>query len=224
MGRPAIVDTEDLLRVAREIFLAQGFAVPTATIARAAGISEGSIYKRFATKEDLFFAAMGFPEPTWAVGLRERAGQGEIRAALAELFLSLIDFFRELIPRTMMMWSCRALAHSSVLFQRPDSPVRRSVITLAAYLESEMALGRLRRTSSDAVARVLLGTAHNFVFYEIMGLDLRETTASPPPAVADPLRSEARDAHAFTEEIIDLLMHGLLPATSAIEAPLGPRP
>ena len=53
MGRPAIVDTEDLLRVAREIFLAQGFAVPTATIARAAGISEGSIYKRFATKEDL---------------------------------------------------------------------------------------------------------------------------------------------------------------------------
>lgn len=215
MGRPAIVDTEELLRVARELFLAQGFAVTTAAIARRAGISEGSIYKRFATKEDLFFAAMGFPpEPGWAAGLAERAGQGEIRQAMTDLFLALIDFFRELIPRTMMMWSCRALAQNPGLFQRPDSPVRKSITALAAYLEREIALGRLRRANPEAMARVLLGAAQNFVFYEMMGIDLRAAPAPTAPGTADlPPATEAPTA------IIDLLLHGLLPAAPMDEPP-----
>ncbi|HEY3835379.1 MAG TPA: helix-turn-helix domain-containing protein, partial [Bryobacteraceae bacterium] len=58
MGRNKTVSDEDLLGIARETFVEKGFAASTREIARRAGVSEGVLFQRFATKEDLFFAAM----------------------------------------------------------------------------------------------------------------------------------------------------------------------
>ena len=234
MGRPAIVDTEALLRVARELFLSQGFGVTTAVIARKAGISEGSIYKRFPTKEDLFFAAMGFPEARWADALPARVGQGRIAEQLAEILLAVIEFFRELVPRTMTMWSCRTLAEQSTFFQRPESPARRSLAALTGYLQAEIDQGRLRPVPAETLARVLLGAAQNFAFYEMMGINVSPESPEIPespqrslsaagdaPAPATVSAAAASDdsnpqalatgksAQRFSEEFIDMLMHGL---------------
>ena len=62
MPRPATISTEHILDVARREFLARGYGVSTSHIASEAGISEGTIYKRFVTKEALFRASMGLPD------------------------------------------------------------------------------------------------------------------------------------------------------------------
>jgi AcrR family transcriptional regulator len=199
MGRPSSVNTEQILQAARELFLEQGFAVTTAAIARRAGISEGSIFKRFPSKEALFFAALGIPEPAWVEGLKERAGQGDVRENLVQIMLSMTEFFRELVPRLMMMWSCRALADKDRMayWQRGDkeAPPLRGLAALCAYFERETSLGRLRVTAPEVAARMLLGAAQNYVLFEMVGIH-----------VGPPLPAEE-----FARSVIDLLLRGMLP-------------
>ena len=59
MGRPRLIETQAILEAARDTFLVEGVGATTGAIARRAGISEATIFKRFRTKADLFFAAMG---------------------------------------------------------------------------------------------------------------------------------------------------------------------
>ncbi|WP_006244640.1 TetR/AcrR family transcriptional regulator [Mycolicibacterium tusciae] len=47
-----------VLEVAYETFAAQGLAVPIDEIARRAGVGAGTVYRHFATKEDLFRAVL----------------------------------------------------------------------------------------------------------------------------------------------------------------------
>ena len=61
MGRPVHISKERILAAARSVFLEHGFSASTAKVAQAAGVSEGSIFKRFPTKEALFVAAMAAP-------------------------------------------------------------------------------------------------------------------------------------------------------------------
>src|SRR5215470_10839817 len=58
MVRPARITDSQILVAARDVFLEKGISATTAEVARRAGIAEGSIFKRFPTKEHLFCAAM----------------------------------------------------------------------------------------------------------------------------------------------------------------------
>jgi AcrR family transcriptional regulator len=200
MGRPPVVKTEKLLEAARRLFLEHGFAATTAAIARAAGISEGSIFKRFATKEELFFAALGIPEPAWIDGLKGRAGQGRVEDALAEILLQIIEFFRELVPRVTMLWSCRALGSGGpiALFRdRADAPPLRALRGLTDYFEQEARLGRIAIGSAEIAARLFLGSAQTYIFFEMLA-----------PATAPPAAEYARG-------VVELLLRGLSPDTNA---------
>lgn len=61
MGRHKTVTDEDVLAAARRVFEEKGHAATTRDVARAAGISQAVLYQRFATKDDLFLAAMAPP-------------------------------------------------------------------------------------------------------------------------------------------------------------------
>ncbi len=196
MGRPAIVSTEQILEVARELFLSQGFGVTTAAIARKAGVSEGSVFKRFATKEALFFAALGIPEQAWLTQLPGRVGQGDVRENLAQIVVSIIGFYRELFPRMIMLWSCRAMAAQGEMWKDvPESPPMRVLKALTQYLEGEMQAKRLRQANAEVVARAALGSAQSFVFFEMTGL------------------KPGGETHAaeFARELSDVLFLGLVP-------------
>ncbi|MCU1279386.1 MAG: Transcriptional regulator, TetR family protein, partial [bacterium] len=58
MARPTTISDESILEAARAVFLEHGLAATTAEVAKRAGVAEGSIFKRFATKAELFKAAM----------------------------------------------------------------------------------------------------------------------------------------------------------------------
>lgn len=196
MGRPASVDTEHILRVARELFLEQGYGVTTATIARRAGISEGSIFKRFPTKDELFFAALGIPEPTWIAEIPALAGQHDPQRNLEQIVQKLIAFFRELVPRMIMLWSNRAVAGAPFLGAK-ESPPSRGLSVLTGYFSREADLGRTRACQPEALARLLLGAAQNYVFFELYGVC--------------PLGGQPLSAQDFAHHIAEALWLGLKP-------------
>ncbi|MFC4140135.1 MULTISPECIES: TetR/AcrR family transcriptional regulator [unclassified Microbacterium] len=58
-GRPGGLDGADLLSAAREVFLDEGFAAATMdAVAASARISKQTLYRRFASKEELFAAVV----------------------------------------------------------------------------------------------------------------------------------------------------------------------
>jgi AcrR family transcriptional regulator len=62
MPRHKTITDDEIITVARTLFLKNGINASTRDIAKAAGISEAIIYQRFGTKENFFFAAMKLPE------------------------------------------------------------------------------------------------------------------------------------------------------------------
>src|SRR5215470_8271638 len=103
MVRPARITDSQILVAARDVFLERGISATTAEVARRAGIAEGSIFKRFKTKLDLFRAAMQptIDDPEWLKTLAGHAGT-DLRQALVSVGLQAIAFYRQLLPLKMM--------------------------------------------------------------------------------------------------------------------------
>ena len=106
MARPRKITVEQILKAAQAVFLEKGFGASTNEIATRAGISEGSIFKRFSTKEDLFLAAMGMSKVSnLTQSISAMAGQGDLKANLKQIETEMIDFFQEMLPKMMMVRS-----------------------------------------------------------------------------------------------------------------------
>lgn len=200
MARPTTISREQILEAARRLFLEEGFSASTAAIARAAGVSEGSIFKRFATKEALFVAAMSLAAPR--LDLDARVGRGDLRAQLVEVGLGLIAFYREMMPRIMRLWAhCDADGPTplQLMCRGEETPLPVRLMNLVTeYLEAEMNLGRLRRADPRVVARLFVSPMHNYVFFELLGGG--HHAASQP------------NAEAFAEGVVDSLWRGVAPA------------
>ena len=193
MARLPTITNEQILEAAREVFLAKGFGASTVEIAQRVGISEGSIFKRFPTKEKLFFAAMGIPEkPLWMEKLEILPGKGDLRENLNIISLEIVEFHREVVPRLMMMHS-RGTPPSQLCGQQEPPPVR-NLKAMSTFLERELELGRLRPCDPEVVARMLLGTLMNYIILEHMGAKTQI------------------DAPTFVRELVKTLWEGISPA------------
>lgn len=202
MARLPTITNEQILKAAREVFLAEGFGASTLEIARRAGVSEGSIFKRFSTKEDLFFTAMGIPEiPAWVGELDALVGQGDLKENLNLLSLQILEFFREIMPRMMVMRSKGSCLQVMQGLREP--PPVRDVRVLTAFFEQEVQLGRLRSCQPEVTAHILLGSLMNYVFAEVMGVEGSTAIAAPT----------------FVQQLVELLWQGIAPQTSDLSLP-----
>ncbi len=185
MARPSTITDDQILSAARAVFLERGVQGTTAEVARRAGVAEGSIFKRFPTKHQLFLAALdpGRQDLPWMTSLGDRLGKGDVRAHLVELGLELVGFFRQLMPLWMMSWSSRApeVVEDCIpvhLREHNSRPVR-GIRAFAQYLDGEMRLGRMKRHDCETIARTFAGALQNFVFFELV---LRTTNEMPMTA------------------------------------------
>jgi AcrR family transcriptional regulator len=157
MARPSTISSEQILDAARAVFLEHGFGnASTVEIARQAGVSEGSIFNRFPTKEALFEAAMdkGVPPP---LRLGRYVGQGDIRTNLVTITVQSIAFLSELLPSIMLSWSERERAHGSATCNRP----REILAALTDFFSKEAELGRVSGDPRIA-ARIFMGGVWNY--------------------------------------------------------------
>jgi AcrR family transcriptional regulator len=181
MARPTIIDDAQILRAAKEVFLRKGIRATTAEVARHAGVAEGSIFKRWPTKQDLFRAAMTQLEsPEWIEMLGKKAAQGDPQRTLCEVGLKALEFFQHIMPLVMMSWSNRPTKHPIPRhLEGPNSPPMRALRRIAAFFEGEIRAGRIRRHDPEILARAFLGGIQNYVFGELLQQSLHDRPIPP---------------------------------------------
>ncbi len=163
---------ERILQAARSVILARGLVrATTREIARAAVVSEGTLYNYFTSKEELFLAALGqLPSGfiSLIVGLPRRAGTETVRAILRDVARAGLDFYREAIPMGASIFADVDLLarHRELLASRGAGPQRANE-AVAAYLRGEQDLGRVARGADpEAVAYLLLGALYQRAYWE----------------------------------------------------------
>jgi AcrR family transcriptional regulator len=167
MARPVTVSTERIVTAAREVFLEKGYEeTTTLAIAQRAGVSEGSLFKRFPAKAQLFCAAMDLPPLTLPDTLRSLVGQGDPRENLRQIGLELIGFLEEVLPKAMLMWSQRSMTPPQP--PPPDSPPLVVLRALTDYFTAEMKLQRVRPGDPQILARLMQGACWSYVFLQLM--------------------------------------------------------
>ncbi len=206
MARPVSIKDETIISAAREVFLERGISATTAEVAERAGVSEGSVFKRFKSKEDLFRAAMAdhLHEPAWVRALATRVGRGDVRESLFSVGMEMLAFFRDLMPLMMMSWSNPAPNGLPHAMNGPNPPPVRAMKQLIGFFEAEMRAGRLRRQDPEIVARAFAGAINNFVFFELITRESGEL----------PLGAET-----FVRGLVSLLWAGLDPHNVPHAAP-----
>jgi AcrR family transcriptional regulator len=200
MGRPPKITNEEILIAARQVFLEQGNNASTLAIAEKAGISEAAIFKRFATKQALFLAAMGITEVReWVNVLSNSTPTAAIKAELIEICGQMLDFYLEVMPRVFMMMTQANPPHPPVM---PSPPVRDTYL-LAGYLDRAIAQGYLKPCDTITVAHLIVGTmTHYVVTQNIVG----------KWPMASPLRTiQQIEPTTFIHNLIETLWVGIAP-------------
>jgi AcrR family transcriptional regulator len=200
MGRSKTYDNDAIIEAARKVFLEHGPSAPTLAIAQEAGVSEGLLFKRFKTKQTLFLAAMGISEIDLGHEVAARVGQGEVKENLFRAAMELIEHLKEAYPRMMMLWSNR---QNDMKLGEYDHTKLSSVEfsqAVGMYLEGEMKIGRVAQVDPLVAARLLVGSAANYVFWELVGLDQGMTG----------------DVETYVRKLIDIMWQGLDPTDNRI--------
>jgi AcrR family transcriptional regulator len=186
VARPTTISDERILEAARAVFLEHGIAATTAEVAKRAGVAEGSIFKRFATKADLFKAAVqiDFEDPEFLRTLVGARDEDDPRQVLFDVGLQAVTFFRRLMPLAMLQFGTGKKVGVPEQLLGPSAPPLRALRALAAFIERQARAGRMRKHDPEIVARMLLGSIQSYVFFEIV---LRAQQKMPLP-VEDYLR------------------------------------
>ena len=192
---------ERIVEAAERVMRERGLArTTTKAIARTAGYSEGTLYKHFESKEDLFLAVLAERLPMFLELTEElpaRVGRGTVRETLEEAATNALAYYGEIVPMAASIFSEPALLvrHREGLHKRGAGP-RMVNEALAAYLGAEERLGRVREdVDPEAAAAMLLGACYQRAFF-------RSYLGEDAPAEGE---------EGFVEGIVQTLMRCLSP-------------
>ena len=209
MARPTVIRNEVILDAARAVFLERGILATSAEVAQRASVSEGSIFKRFKTKADLFRAAMGVDIediPRSLAALPSLAGQNTVAENLVTAGAQTVGFFTRVMPIMMMSWSNPKVQGCFPAGDSADPPPLRAQGHIAQYLAAEIKLGRIRAIDVNVIARAYMGALSSYVFSEMLASGGRGINIDP---------------HAYVCEYVGTLMTGMAPPTTRTDLPLG---
>jgi len=208
-GRPPKIDRQHILLVAREVFIARGIRATTAEVAERAGVSEGSVFNCFKTKEKLFREAMqlSFGDiPRRLLDVVQGIESEDLEDGLIQLADGLIEVARIGLPLMMMSWSNPSEGGECI--GENAEKFRVFTKTLASYFEQHMRAGRLRRVDSEVLARVFLGSMHHYCLSRIFATELGVEMVSEDM---------------FKRGLIDLVLNGARPRSESSSSPYSRR-
>jgi AcrR family transcriptional regulator len=162
---------ERMVEAAERVMRSKGLAhATTKEIAREAGYSEGAIYKHFESKEELFIRVLTERLPPFASIVQElpqRAGREAVEGVLEEVAGAALAFYGESFPMSVSVFSEPGLlARHREEVERSGAGPRKANEALAAYLEAERNLGRVREGADpEAAAAMLLGACFQRAFF-----------------------------------------------------------
>lgn len=146
-GRPISVTDETIFDAARAVFAEAGMNASAVQIAKRAGVSEATIFKRFASKAGLIRAALGMDDIELEQpfeSLIDRVGRGEVLTNLGRAAVELVTVRRRLDPLVRAEADWRGIERA-----RRETCAR----LVEAYVRAECAADRLpERVLADAHA------------------------------------------------------------------------
>lgn len=163
VARPQQFDSEALLESLRETFLDLGPGASTQELAKRAGVSEGTLYKRFGSKRRMFTEALRLPELeecAWFTSIPARVGVGSIEEHLCQIGEGMHRYVSELMPCAQMIGAngkLRPQDFARLLGGDEEAPPFANIDAMTHYFEREMALGRVRETDAGGLARLFIG-------------------------------------------------------------------
>jgi Bacterial regulatory proteins, tetR family len=201
MGRTPKITNEEILDAARSVFLDRGVGASTAEIAQKAGISEASIFKRFATKQDLFMAAIGISKmPLWVNRLEKEIPKSEFKPELIEICCEMLVFYEEVMPRVLMQM-VPATLFGSKNFVPP--PIRDCQL-LTDFCDRAIVKGYLRPCNANIIGHILVGAVHNY--------GVARTMSDKFPAVGEFLKNNPQDSpREFVISLVETVWGGIAP-------------
>lgn len=174
MARPQSIPDEQILDAVREVFVEQGYHANSTELAARAKVSEGTLFRRFGTKEKLFQAAMGIPsEIEWFDLTESLIGEGELRDNVKSIAKAMTSFLMIVMPRM------NALIHSGFSLKsmlegtgEQDPPPVRGARILTKFFAAEQKLGRIGAGDPEIMARLIMGVVHDAVSSELHGFSV----------------------------------------------------
>ncbi len=168
MGRTRTIDDEQLLQYAREVFLKDGAFGSTKEIARRAGVSEATLFKRYPTKAALFLAAM-VPEPVDIESIIHLfSKKTEPRRVLTEIGLRILAYFRTIIPVVMHLITNPSISMADVNAHLRGKPVVDLSEALAAHMKDATSCGVIKVDNPMATAGLFVAAIHSLAAFELM--------------------------------------------------------
>ena len=170
MPRPISIDDKTILDAARKVFLRHGYGATAAQVAREAGVSEGSLFKHFKTKNHLFLTALRVEsvEMPWHDRLLKSVGTGDIRGLLVSAGQELLQRLQTIVPRMMMVQSSGMLSHRDGHCLQDVPPPVYHVRVLSRYFAAEIRRGRLAMRDPASHAHAFFGAISHYVFCETL--------------------------------------------------------
>jgi AcrR family transcriptional regulator len=169
MTRARTILDDTLLDAAREVFSRRGFAASTAEVARRARVSQGVLFQRYATKADLFFAAM-VPPP---VDLRSRIegwlAKRDMVWALEQLATALLDYFRSAVPVLMALAMHPDFDFEVFARRHPRSSLAALRADTVAFFEMARVRGFETERDPGATALLLIASTCGLALFERLG-------------------------------------------------------
>lgn len=170
MGRRKIIEDEQLLAKARDIFMREGISVGSRQIAQEIGISSSVLFQRFGSKEELFFAAMTPPTPDIAALLAHDDPTDTPEVRLERIAAGLLEYYRQLGPVLASLSTHPAFHYPTFAKRHPAA----SLDTLIGGLMTDMAdqhrSGEIDCPDVGPVVLNLVAVAYALAMFERMGV------------------------------------------------------
>lgn len=200
MGRPKLMDDEELLAIARRVFRDAGPTATTQDVARAAGLSEAALYKRFKTKDALFFAALSLHSPSLTELAAIDAAQHTPRTYLAAFGARAMAHYREVLPTILTLAAHPRQGYGEELMREIHKHNRAGEMSamLVLRLRDWQQRGEIGAGNPVHFAHIFLQAIHTRALIDVLSGD-------------DESPSRPEDMQTF----VDVLWNGLKPETKA---------
>lgn len=166
MPRTKEIDDQTLLDACRAVFLREGIGVSTRRLAQSVGVSEGVLFQRFHTKDELFLACMRLAPPALDGALARALERKSVEAGLVMLGAAALEYLRTQMPVVLLVlahpkhrdgtWSTRDGHHLLDDARSLHAPFER---LLAAHTKTGAVTGRQRAAIVGLLVSALLARA-----------------------------------------------------------------
>jgi AcrR family transcriptional regulator len=186
-----------IAETARDLFSERGFdRVPVAEIARAADVSEQTVFNYFPTKEDLVYWRLGAFEEEMLATVRNRPSGESVLGAFRTFVMGQRGLLGRVDPAAheQLAAMARMIAGSPALLAREQQIFAGYTAALAALIAEEQGMDAAN-VEVRTVATALIGAHQALVDYT----RARVLAGARPPALTREVRAQAKRAFARLE-------------------------